>query len=345
MQTRTYGELIDLIQSLIGAGTMTGDDYLKLSNFINRRYSEAYNTSPSWTRYIASGEERKIAALNFSGGAGSNDYNTEMNQNYEFIGLADGDGSVENSEVYRGLTDTAAGIYRFQSGSTKRWYVAVNITFTEQSDGRYKIGSVNTADPQFTETALSGKESVFDVEQFTPASSFGQTGTAKLKGPLNLVPYDETGLDSIAEYVRIHRKRPFLNNSAIEYDFFVDVDGANILNIANTEDNRAFVTYKKPLTLFTVAVSNPPVAADFVDGGTSNGAANRALKVPLEFFSYLAHASYADFLRMESKYEDARTEEAIAQGYLATELEKIDVRNNNNSLNKKFSTHVNRQSR
>jgi hypothetical protein len=48
---------------------------------------------------------------------------------------------------------------------------------------------------------------------------------------------------------------------------------------------------------------------------------------------------------MESKYEDARTEEAIAQGYLFTELEKIDVRNNNNSLNKKFSTHVNRQSR
>ena len=87
------------------------------------------------------------------------------------------------------------------------------------------------------------------------------------------------------------------------------------------------------------------VAADFVDGGTVNGAANRALTVPLEFFSYLAHASYADFLRVESKYEDARTEEAIAQNYLAQELEKIDIRSNNNSLNKKFSTYVNRQSR
>jgi hypothetical protein len=48
---------------------------------------------------------------------------------------------------------------------------------------------------------------------------------------------------------------------------------------------------------------------------------------------------------MESKYEDARTEEAIAQNYLAQELEKIDIRSNNNSLNKKFSTYVNRQSR
>ncbi len=348
MQTRTYGELIDLTQSLIGAGTMTGDEYLKLSNFINRRYSEAYNTSPSWTRYIVSGEERKVAALTFSGGAGSSSDNTEINQSYQFIGLNSGNSgnAVENSKVYRGLTNTDNAIYRFKSGSTERWYVVTDVTFTTESDGRITVGSVGSpGDIEFNETALAGKESVFDVEAFTANAAIGQTGTAKIKGPLNLVPYDESGLDSISEYIRIHRKQPFIDTSAIEYDFFVDVDGANILNISSGNDNTAFVTYKKPLTLFTVAVSDPPVAADFVDGGTSNGAANRALTVPLEFFSYLAHASYADFLRMESKYEDARTEEAIAQNYLAQELEKIDIRNNNNSLNKKFSTYVNRQSR
>jgi len=352
MQTRTYGELIDLIQSLIGAGTMTGDEYLKLSNFINRRYSEAYNTSPSWTRYIASGEERKVAALTLSGGAGSGADNTEINQSYQFIGLADGGdtgtgNSVSGSKVYQGLTNTNNVIFQTTyDGSNKRWYVGTDITVSENADGTIAVSSFDTpGDQEFGSSDLDAPESFFDVKTFTANPTAGQTGTLKVKGPLNLVPYDESGLDSISEYIRIHRKQPFIDTSAIEYDFFVDVDGANILNISSGNDNTAFVTYKKPLTLFTVAVSDPPVAADFVDGGTVNGAANRALTVPLEFFSYLAHASYADFLRVESKYEDARTEEAIAQNYLAQELEKIDIRNNNNSLNKKFSTYVNRQSR
>jgi len=224
MQTRTYGELIDLIQSLIGAGTMLGDEYLKIANFINRRYSEAYNTSPSWARYIVSSEERTLS---------------------------------------------------------------------------------------------SG----------------------------NVVPYTEGGKDNIGEFIRIHRTQAFQKNSALEYDFYVDSNGANILNITNDNDTSAFVTYKKQLTLFTVAVSDPVVAADFIDGGTVNGAANRALSVPLEFFNYIAHASYADFLRLEGKREEAQVEEAVAQNYLAIELEKIDVRNNNNSINHKFSTYVNRQSR
>ena len=352
MQTRTYGELIDLIQSLIGAGTMTGDEYLKLSNFINRRYSEAYNTSPSWTRYIASGEERKVAALTLSGGAGSGADNTEINQSYQFIGLADGGdtgtgNSVSGSKVYQGLTNTNNVIFQTTyDGSNKRWYVGTDITVSENADGTIAVSSFDTpGDQEFASSDLDAPESFFDVKTFNANATAGQTGTLKVKGPLNLVPYDESGLDSISEYIRIHRKQPFIDTSAIEYDFFVDVDGANILNISSGNDNTAFVTYKKPLTLFTVAVSDPPVAADFVDGGTVNGAANRALTVPLEFFSYLAHASYADFLRVESKYEDARTEEAIAQNYLAQELEKIDIRSNNNSLNKKFSTYVNRQSR
>ena len=180
-----------------------------------------------------------------------------------------------------------------------------------------------------------------DVEVFTPRAGSDVLNVERK----NLIPYSESGENDIAEFVRIHRKKAFLNNSAIEYDFFVDAQGANILNVVNSNDGKAFVTYKIPLTLFTVAVSNPVVAADFVDGGTTNGAANRALSVPLEFFNYLAHASYADFLRLESKYEDARIEEAIAQNYLNTELEKIDIRSNNNSLNHKFSTYVNRQSR
>jgi hypothetical protein len=48
---------------------------------------------------------------------------------------------------------------------------------------------------------------------------------------------------------------------------------------------------------------------------------------------------------MDGQHGKALTEEQLAQDYLDTQLEKIDIRSNNNSINKKFSTYVNRQSR
>lgn len=139
----------------------------------------------------------------------------------------------------------------------------------------------------------------------------------------NVVPYTEVGKNDIGEYIRIHRTQAFQKNSALEYDFYVDANGANILNITNDNDLTAFVTYKKELPTFS------ETSTDF----------------PLEFFHFVAHAAYADFLRMDGQHGKALTEEQIAKNYLDIELEKIDIRNNNNSINHKFSTYVNRQSR
>ena len=139
----------------------------------------------------------------------------------------------------------------------------------------------------------------------------------------NVVPYTEASKEDIGEFIRIHRTQAFQKNSALEYDFYVDANGANILNITNDNDTSAFVTYKKELPTFT---------ADSED-------------FPLEFFHFVAHASYADFLRMDGQHGKALTEEQIAKNYLDIELEKIDIRSNNNSINHKFSTYVNRQSR
>jgi predicted small secreted protein len=139
----------------------------------------------------------------------------------------------------------------------------------------------------------------------------------------NTIPYTQATKDDIGEFIRIHRKQAFLNDSSLEYDFYVDSNGANILNIVNTEDTSAFVTYKKELAAFTETSED----------------------IPLEFFYFVAHAAYADFLRMDGQHGKALTEEQIAKNYLDIELEKIDIRNNNNSINHKFSTYVNRQSR
>ncbi len=128
---------------------------------------------------------------------------------------------------------------------------------------------------------------------------------------------------TIAEFQRIHKTQPFINNSAYEYDFYVDSNGANVLNLQDSSSTGVFVTYKKQFT-------------DFNEASTD---------IPIEFFYFGAHSAYADFLRMDGQTGKAFEEENKASQYLATELEKLDVISNNNFVRRKFSTYVSTQSR
>jgi len=211
MQFRTYGDLFKLIQSLAGVGSFADSEKDDIANFINRRFSEAFQTSHMWPRYLVTGEERTIAT-----------------------------------------------------------------------------------------------------------------------SPAQTIPYTEASKDNIGEFIRIHRTQPFLRNSALEFDFYVDGSGAHILNLTTADAASAFVTYKKEFTPFTVS-------SDYEN--------STALIVPAEFFHFIAHTAYADFLRMDGQTDKALIEEQTGGNYLALELEKIDLRMNNNVVLKRFSTHGNRQAR
>ena len=67
--------------------------------------------------------------------------------------------------------------------------------------------------------------------------------------------------------------------------------------------------------------------------------------MPGEFFQYIAYGSYADFLRMDGQHDKAQLESENAELSLAQQLERVDAIMNNNTINKKFSTYINRQSR
>ncbi len=152
-----------------------------------------------------------------------------------------------------------------------------------------------------------------------------------------IVPYTQDGKSDISEFLKIHRQEPYKNLSSLEYDFFITNDGANVLNVANASDSSVFVTYKKKLDLVSITETSPtPVVTDYTTNSTS---------IPKEFFYFIAHSVYSDFLRIERRYEQAIQEEATASKYLAQELEKIDIISNENNLKKKFSTHLNRNYR
>jgi hypothetical protein len=148
-------------------------------------------------------------------------------------------------------------------------------------------------------------------------------GEQRTIGSNQTIPYSEATLGDIAEFIRIHRKQPFLRNSAMEFNFYVDSVGAHIINLSTSDSTSAFVTYKKTCPLLTTA----------------------SVDVPLEFFYFIAHAAYSDFLLMDGQNEKAKMEELYAKNYLMLELERVDVISNNNSINSKFSTYINQQSR
>ena len=335
MQTRTYKDLFRLITSMIGTGgelAASGTEDTQVADFINRRFQQAFDTSPVWPRYFVSSEERTLVLYELSGGSATS---TAVNGKYRFFGInsgsfeSGGGSATADTNIYQNTDSTTTFIYK---NSSNAWVVATSIspTDTRSSDGKISLNSSGTV--QFTEADTTKNDAVEDVTTWTPRVGSNLLSVVKKY----IVPYAEGAIltsdsakTTIGDFNRIHRKRAFLNDSAIEYEFFVDFDGANILNISNTSDTSAFVSYKKQFTPFTVT-------SDFY---------NSTVEVPGEFFNFIAHAVYADFLRVQNRQEQAIAEEQIAQTYLAQELEKIDIRNNNNTVNKRFSTYVNRQSR
>ena len=335
MQTRTYGELFKLISALCGTGQQLAvPEQDQLRQFINRRFQEAFDSSTIWPRYLVTSEERKIIALTITNAAGTGA--SDVNGNYFFIGSQKSGGSGHadaGSSIYYkttrsddGSTISATLIYQ----ASNAWVVRTGGVVSYTSDGIYNVSTARTN--RYAEGDNNKKSFPYDVELWTVANGADQSPHIAQK---QSIPYEETlghssaAKNNIGEFLKIHRKKAFINNSSIEYDFSVDFDGANILNIVNTTDNTAFVTYKKQFTPYTITTA-------YYDS---------ALEVPQEFYNYIAHTAFADFLRMQGKNEQAVAEEQVGAFFLAQELEKVDIISNNNTVNKRFSTYVNRQSR
>jgi hypothetical protein len=321
MQNRQYKDLFRLISTLVGTGgDLAANEQVIVREFINRRFQQAFDESPIWERYLVTSEERDILALTLSGATASTDVN--VNQNYKLLGSNSGAHGKLGTNVYQGVTTETVYIYKTTGDA---WRVASGIT-GKHTIVNSEVVLSGAGTEQFIETDTPKKSNVYEVETWDPR---GASTDLLQVVPRSLIPYAQTGKTTIGGFNRIHRKQAFLNHSAIEYEFYVDAEGANILNITSSNDNSAFITYKKEFTPFEV---------------TSNYYSSE-VDVPSEFFNYISHSVYADFLRVQNRQQEAIAEEGVAQTYLALELEKIDIRANNNTVNKRFSTYVNRQSR
>ena len=333
-------DLFNTIKALAGVNDFTDNEITDLVSFSNRRLTMAYNTSPMWERYVVVSEPRILSTFKLGDRITDANYNNQYYYKYGTYEHTTGKFSDFFTVVDRSLSGQANA--HFAKRSDGKWFWG-GATFTKNLEtGVVTIeGGTQFALQQDEEE----KDSPLDVLVWSNVTTIG-SGTLSLEAK-NTVLYDESYEEdsssdaaeqkqTIQDFIRIHRKRAFLNNSATEYDFYVDADGANVLNSTAT-DGEVFVTYKKPIVNTTTG--------QVITSLDTTATSNYLTEIPLEFFNYTAHGVYADFLRMDGQHDKAAFEEQKADMFLATELERIDIINNNNSLNHKFSTYVNTSSR
>ena len=141
------------------------------------------------------------------------------------------------------------------------------------------------------------------------------------------IPWTQSALDSIDTFIKINRTEPYATSSSQDFDFFVDNTGAKLLDGA-LDSSTAFVTYK---------IQNASVYGDGTSGSTTT--------VPDEWFEYLAHGVYADWLRAEGQMEKAQVADMEAMDKLTDELLRIDEMRSSGLICPRISTHASMQSR
>jgi hypothetical protein len=141
-----------------------------------------------------------------------------------------------------------------------------------------------------------------------------------------VVPYTEVGKDAIDTYLRIHVQVPYLMASAQEYDIMVGASGATLV-AGNTAPTAAFVTYKKQFT------------------DTFGDNEGEVSEIPSEWYQYMAHGTYSDYLRAEGQQEKSSLADQEADMLLQEEMIRIDEQHTLQLVSNRIFTNSNMQTR
>ena len=164
-----------------------------------------------------------------------------------------------------------------------------------------------------------------DVGVYFVATAAG-TGTGTARPALGYIPFAETGKDTIDTFLRVHRQQPYVVASVQEYDMMITATGATIIT-GNLNPATAFVTYKAQLN------------------DTYGDSAGETSAIPAEWYQYLAHGTYADYLRAEGQQEKAAIADQEADSLLQDELIRIDEQHTLQIVANRVFTNANMQTR
>jgi hypothetical protein len=118
------------------------------------------------------------------------------------------------------------------------------------------------------------------------------------------VPYTQASLDTIGTFLKIQAVAPYTTASPQDFNFYVDSAGAKLITSATP--TAAFVTYKKILS------------------DTYGETTDLQKDIPSEWFDYIAHGVYSDYLRAEGQQEKSQLADQEAAMILNDELVQIE---------------------
>lgn len=289
MQSKTYSDLLALVQALAGVDSFTSAEQTKILAMANRRLYQAYASSPTWPRYI------KNQARPANDGLVTTEYD-------EATGVRTGSAEIRSSTtvtiVCTAAVDFAVGMSVTISG----------LSGSVDPNGTYPVASIST-------TTVTNDTFTYELDT-TDTTSETYTGTATVT---------PVAIPDIADFIRIYDGNQFSATGANEYDFWTDSSGAHLVGDFDGLSS-TYVTFK-------MQWPGPYLSS--------------ATDIPFEFFQFAAHATYADFLRMDGQVDKALAEESerAAQVYLALEIERAAQSKNNNLLYSRIRTHVSQMNR
>ena len=326
MQTRTYSELFSLIQALCGV-VFASIEAPRIKALINRRALRAYRSSNYWTRFLKIGEERRLSGDSVSvvtTVVGSPYYiNTVGTTNYEEIGLpwkSVFDGSISGTTLtVSTMTSGAISIGDYITDVDSFGDVRI----TAFGTGSGGIGTYTISSSPGTYSGISIASQIAGA--YFVATSAG-SGTGTVFPALNYIPYTQSGLSGIDSFMRVYKQAPYIASSVQEYDIMVTSAGATLI-AGDLNPATAFVTYKAQLA---DTYGNE-------SGETSN--------VPAEWYQYIAHGTYADYLRAEGQQDKAMIADQEADMLLQDELIRLDENHASGLVSNRIFTNANMQMR
>jgi hypothetical protein len=134
------------------------------------------------------------------------------------------------------------------------------------------------------------------------------------------VPYTQGVLDTIGTFLKIQAVAPYTTASPQDFNFYVDSSGAKLITSASP--TTAFVTYKKILS------------------DTYGETTGLQVNVPSEWFDYIAHGVYADYLRAEGQQEKSQLADQEAAAILNDELVQIEQQGAGVTFGTRYLTNV-----
>jgi hypothetical protein len=142
----------------------------------------------------------------------------------------------------------------------------------------------------------------------------------------SVIPYSESGLSSIDTFLRVYKQAPYISSSVQEYDIMVTASGATLVS-GDLNPTEAFVTYKAQLT------------------DTYGDGSGESTTIPAEWYQYMAHGTYADYLRAEGQQEKSALADQEADMILQDEMIRLDENHTSGLVSNRIFTNANMQMR